>query len=123
LEMLAVVRLKRFAAKDAAAARANAQIFFNAAHFTLLFIGACNFYFRRVCAIFFFDGFVGHTSFVSDRRINPRAGDDRELEPSPYAIAHRPSFAPPFPRTKQSGSRAGYVIREAYNDRGIAGNR
>jgi hypothetical protein len=74
LKMLAVVRLKRFAAKDTAAARTKAQIVFNAAHFTLLFIGACDFYFRCVRAMFFFDGFVGHTSFVSDRRINPRAG-------------------------------------------------
>ena len=63
LEMLAVVRLKRFAAKDTAAARAKAQIFFNAAHFTLLFIGARSFHFRSVRAICFFDVFVGHALF------------------------------------------------------------
>jgi len=60
LEMLAVVRFKRFAAKDTAAARAKAQIFLNATHFTLLLIGACNLHIGRVRAIFFFDGFVGH---------------------------------------------------------------
>lgn len=60
LEMLPVVRLKRFAAKDTAASRAKAQILFNAARFTLLLIGACNLHFRRVQAVFFLDGFVGH---------------------------------------------------------------
>ncbi len=65
--MLPVVRLERFAAKDAAASRAEAQIFFDAAHFTLLFIGACNSYLRRVRAVFFPDGLVGHASFASKK--------------------------------------------------------
>lgn len=93
LEMFPVVRLKRFAAKDTAASRAKAQIFFNAARRTLLFIGACNFHFRRVRAVFFLDGFVGHVFFVSDRRIDPRGGDDWEPEPSPCALASRSCFA------------------------------